>query len=541
MHQTVLSFTTRMSLFIFRITLKKFHLRNLPHYFVFITIFNLSFLFGCQSEDPQVQVGQFVDSPVQGLTYATATRSGTTDTSGQFEYEDGEMITFSVGALTLPETQAKERITPLDIFNTTLVTNTQVTNLSRLLQSIDTNQNPTDGITLDANALAATEGMSIDFSSATFAQDIQPIINAMGTDAELISSTYAVNHLRSSLPYTSTDLNGSWLVQLIQTPKQGTLNPDDFRLIFEQSSLKEAGVTSIFRIFSDPETDETTALYDLTLQTEGNERGIITESESTYDFAYLGASKDVAMGILSVDNKQSLTFSVKSLLEFHLDQLAGHWKSFALQTPNNGNADPTEYGYTHDNVVIDEMGILTRQTLATHSYQIQMLQSYALSLVQNSSRMTLIQGNNQDYAVNTEFTVMLHPSAHDTNNQFEILLKQASQYDQSDLTGSWFGGSISTPVHLRNSAAFFAQEAIRLDIDPNGNVSGLDLQSQTLIDMHRLNISISPDGVFSFQPNITDPIYWAMDESKTVMVILTLESDNAQTLTVLLKQAISAE
>jgi hypothetical protein len=40
--------------------------------------------------------GYFTDGPVQGLTYKTATQSGTTDNNGKFGYLTGAIVTFSV-------------------------------------------------------------------------------------------------------------------------------------------------------------------------------------------------------------------------------------------------------------------------------------------------------------------------------------------------------------------------------------------------------------------------------------------------------------
>ncbi len=48
-------------------------------------------------EPSNINTGQLIDSPVQGLEYLTSTQSGTTDSQGSFRYEAGEKITFSIG------------------------------------------------------------------------------------------------------------------------------------------------------------------------------------------------------------------------------------------------------------------------------------------------------------------------------------------------------------------------------------------------------------------------------------------------------------
>ena len=45
---------------------------------------------------PKTLTGVFVDDPVQGLRYQTATQSGTTDAQGRFRYRSGQTVSFRV-------------------------------------------------------------------------------------------------------------------------------------------------------------------------------------------------------------------------------------------------------------------------------------------------------------------------------------------------------------------------------------------------------------------------------------------------------------
>ncbi len=497
------------------------------------------FILGCDPEESSsISTGTFVDSPVEGLTYITASGSGTTNADGEFQYFSGENITFLLGSIELPEIEATSTITPLDIFSTTDTTDTQVVNFSRLLQTLDTNQNQTDGIELDTAGLAATEGLSIDFSSLSFDFDILPVIEAMPDRTELVSSTEAIYHLRTSLPYKADDYNGSWLFQTLQTPELGALNPDSFELVFEQAQMSELGVNSITKVFSNPDTLDTTYPYNLSLTLVGTDRGEITDTNDTFDFAYLSASKDIAVGVKESETEgtQSLSLAVKGLVDFSLDKLVGDWSYFSLQTPNNGNGDPSEYGYSYQSVTIDSSAEVSSTVIASYDITSESSDSYSLSLVESSVDMTLVRGDGDFFATNSEFTVLISPNANTSNNQFRFLLKQGESYSQDDLTGSWFGASISTPSYNQNSSAYFGYEAIRLTFDDSGKVSGRDLVTGTLIDMHNLVVTLSSDGSFSFDPALSDRSYWAMDESKTMIAILTVEGTGSQTLTLLLKQ-----
>ncbi|MCU0577476.1 MAG: hypothetical protein MUD15_11730 [Desulfobacterota bacterium] len=67
---------------------------------------------GCSESDGTRQ-GQFIDSPVEGLTYETQTMSGTTDSRGAFLFSPGERITFSIGGIVLGTTNVRSIVTPL--------------------------------------------------------------------------------------------------------------------------------------------------------------------------------------------------------------------------------------------------------------------------------------------------------------------------------------------------------------------------------------------------------------------------------------------
>ena len=98
-------------------------------------------LIGCSSGDDDSSsslsttlTGTFVDAPVKGLNYSTATQSGFTDAQGHFKYKNGEHIQFLLGTLLLGETQAKEEVTPYDITDNNV---TKAANIAAILQNFD--------------------------------------------------------------------------------------------------------------------------------------------------------------------------------------------------------------------------------------------------------------------------------------------------------------------------------------------------------------------------------------------------------------------
>ncbi|MEM1432459.1 MAG: hypothetical protein AAGG11_00210 [Pseudomonadota bacterium] len=56
---------------------------------------------------PPVSTGVLLDSPVEGVRYATATQSGVTNSAGEFSYRPGETVSFSLGALDLGQAEGQ--------------------------------------------------------------------------------------------------------------------------------------------------------------------------------------------------------------------------------------------------------------------------------------------------------------------------------------------------------------------------------------------------------------------------------------------------
>ncbi len=166
-------------------------------------------LAGCGSSDgdsneSSTSTGTFIDAAVTNINYETETHSGVTDDEGQFNYETGETVTFSIGNITFPSVTASGTITPLTLANTDDVENQTVINISRFLQTIDSDGDPSNGISIsdDLKNANSTNGDTIDFTvdSDTFESStlVQAVISDAGAD-ELVSESSALTHLESSL------------------------------------------------------------------------------------------------------------------------------------------------------------------------------------------------------------------------------------------------------------------------------------------------------------------------------------------------------
>ena len=85
---------------------------------------------------PTIKTGTFIDAPIKGVHYKTATQNGFTDAQGHFKYQDGESISFMLGTLSLGQGKAKAELTPYDIVDN----NTTAGNIAALLQNFDANR-----------------------------------------------------------------------------------------------------------------------------------------------------------------------------------------------------------------------------------------------------------------------------------------------------------------------------------------------------------------------------------------------------------------
>jgi hypothetical protein len=135
-----------------------------------------------------ILTGVFVDSPVEGLNYQTETISGITDENGTFRYHEGETVTFMIGDLMLGSARGNDIMTPIDLVLGAMdETDPTVTNICRLLQSLDWDGDPANGIMITDTMRSEISGRMINFTQdvSTFNDyDVQAFFDAMNTLGE---------------------------------------------------------------------------------------------------------------------------------------------------------------------------------------------------------------------------------------------------------------------------------------------------------------------------------------------------------------------
>ena len=130
---------------------------------------------GGSNSTENISVGYLIDSKVVGVQYNTNSGlSGITDTYGRFNYKIGDEVTFSLGKLILGTTKPDEDglVTPKLLVigkNTepTLEQETQITLLLQTLQSLYSDSNSSNGITINSNIISSLETLEskIEFSN----------------------------------------------------------------------------------------------------------------------------------------------------------------------------------------------------------------------------------------------------------------------------------------------------------------------------------------------------------------------------------------
>lgn len=165
-----------------------------------------------QPDQPQStnKIGVLTDGAISGATYIINGVTKQTNEAGEFEYQDGDQITFKIGEVTLGTVAASGRITPIDLVEDT---HAQI-NMMIFLQSLDSDGDHTNGIQLSSTVIANLTSTDIDFDIDTnsFIDNFEDTLsNITGDDdVEVVSSETAQNNFKTAL---LKDISGVWYVK----------------------------------------------------------------------------------------------------------------------------------------------------------------------------------------------------------------------------------------------------------------------------------------------------------------------------------------
>ena len=155
---------------------------------------------GSASNSGPVLTGTLIDSAVSGVSYqSTSNLSGLTSSNGRFEYRSGDQVTFQIGDIILGTVNGGAVITPVELAGVSNTADRRVINIARLLQSLDEDQDPSNGVSINATTRAAMLGsnLSFDVPISSFSTNENTVLAVTGKG--LVASEDAINHLHGSL------------------------------------------------------------------------------------------------------------------------------------------------------------------------------------------------------------------------------------------------------------------------------------------------------------------------------------------------------
>jgi len=167
-----------------------------------------------QSNASTTITGQFIDSAVQGLDYnCSSGNSGVTDAFGNFTCNSGDTVAFSINDFVIGSVTMQSIVTPTTLFPSD---STAVTNLAQFLQTLDSDGNPNNGITIDKTSqeVQALNGITgINFAQVDFDSVMTSYIGKV-----LVDETTANNHLElttKNIANSSGDVNSLSVVVVL--------------------------------------------------------------------------------------------------------------------------------------------------------------------------------------------------------------------------------------------------------------------------------------------------------------------------------------
>lgn len=171
------------------------------------------------SDSSTALTGVFLDSPVGGLNYQTASMSGITDSAGTFMYHEGETITFLIGDIMLGSAPGNFIMIPIDLVPGAVdETHPTVTNICRLLQSLDQDGNLANGIMITEVMHSEMTGRMIDITQGVGEfenYDMEALFNSLnvlgafsdGDNRVLLTPVEAQSHFRQTLMGNMGDMH----------------------------------------------------------------------------------------------------------------------------------------------------------------------------------------------------------------------------------------------------------------------------------------------------------------------------------------------
>lgn len=151
--------------------------------------------------------GVFIDAAVKGLDVDCDGLKSTTNSGGEFKYKAGNTCTFKMGEVTIGSAKGGKTLTPESVTENA----TQLTNVLRFLQTLDIDNNPSNGINLPTNYTGTLSNFETDFDAEfnTFLSnnsDSSPVVSAEDANAHFDETQNTL------LAHNDSGVVGTWVL-----------------------------------------------------------------------------------------------------------------------------------------------------------------------------------------------------------------------------------------------------------------------------------------------------------------------------------------
>lgn len=227
-------------------------------------------------------VGVLLDAAVAGIGYRTESRTGVTNERGEFDYLPGETVTFFIGDLVFPPVPAKGTVTPLDMAQTLNPAAPVVLNIARLLQTLDTDGNPANGITISPTASQSAAPVDFNLSLAQFAAlpaVTNLVANSGSVTTTIVPVQQALAHLRDTLTLNGVPIDESSSSSISSTQSSDAVNPPGSSAASDASSSQSSAALS--SVESSSEASSTSSAADSSVQASAQSSTVVVVPASS--------------------------------------------------------------------------------------------------------------------------------------------------------------------------------------------------------------------------------------------------------------------
>ncbi len=149
--------------------------------------------------------GVLLDAAIEGVAYTASPsgQSGTTDSAGRFNCQTGDSVTFKIGGIELGKANCATTVTPLELASVAAWTGTddKVNNRLLFVQSLDEDDDPSNGIKVTSAVVSSLANKTLDFAKAasSFNTDLAAVLPALADKFGNLYSSRTPNDTRRNV------------------------------------------------------------------------------------------------------------------------------------------------------------------------------------------------------------------------------------------------------------------------------------------------------------------------------------------------------